>query len=469
MRDVGVDAAIAANRFGLGARPGELAAITGDPRGWLTAQLQGVPPQIVDPALQSSVYVVTTLEEMQRANREARAQASMAGGQAAVPAAVNRGAVYRPQYIAEVTARLRQGVTTDRPFLERITQFWTNHFAVSVDKGELLGVAGSYEREAIRPNVLGTFSNLLLAVETHPAMLLYLDNFRSVGPDSQAALAASRRGRRDLGINENLAREILELHTLGVDAGYTQADVTAFARVITGWSIGSENGGLAGGGIPGAYQFRPALHEPGAQTIVGRRYAQDGEGQGRAVLEDLARSPATARHIATKLARHFIADQPSDHTVRGIARAFLDSEGHLPAVYRAVVEQSQAWEQPLARYKTPNDYVFSVYRGLGLPVAPDHGAQGAFDNLGQRTWSPASPAGWPDRDADWDGASALMKRLQWAQQLGQRQGGKLDAREIAPQLLGGTLTPATRTAVEHAASAPQALTLLLASPEFMRR
>jgi uncharacterized protein (DUF1800 family) len=164
--------------------------------------------------------------------------------------------------------------------------FWSNHFAVSVDKFAVLGIAGSFEREAIRPHVMGRFHDLLLAVETHPAMLLYLDNQQSIGPDSMVARRAANRGRT-VGLNENLAREILELHTLGVDGGYTQADVTSFAKVLTGWSIGGGEGRLAGGAI-GTFFFRPEVHEPGAQTVVRRRYAQDAEAQGLATLADLA-------------------------------------------------------------------------------------------------------------------------------------------------------------------------------------
>ena len=466
MRD-SMAAAIAANRFGLGARPGELDTIAHDPRGWLTAQLTGPAPLITDPDLHDTVYVVSMIEEMRSINRDARAAAMKSGGAMAASDVgnVNNGAIFGPQYTAEVLARLQQGATTERPFVERLVQFWSNHFAVSVDKGDLTGLAGCYEREVIRPHVLGNFSDLLLAAETHPAMLTYLDNFRSTGPGSQAAQKA-----RNVGINENLAREILELHTLGVDGGYSQADVTAFARVISGWSVGTAEGGFAGGGLPGTFAFRSNLHEPGTQQVDGRQYEEAGQAQGRAVLDDLARHPATAHHLATKLARQFIADEPPDEAVRNIARAFSDSNGHLPTVYQSVVNQAQAWQQPLPKYKTPSDYVFSVYRALQLPATPpDKGAQGIFETLGQRTWMPTSPAGYADRSADWDGGSALMKRLQWAGQLGQRLGAKLDARALAPQLLGDTLTVDTRTALGRAASGGQALMLLLASPEFMHR
>jgi uncharacterized protein (DUF1800 family) len=463
--------AIAANRFGLGARPGELALIGGDARAWLHAQLRGPPPQLAGADLRPSVQILAQALDLRReiqAQRKARAAGGSAASGAEDPAQQRLPQFLRPIYASEVTARLQQAVSTERPFVERLTQFWTNHFAISVDKQFLAGLAGSFEREAIRPHVLGSFTDMLLAVETHPAMQLYLDNYLSVGPNS---LAAQRRARREaprIGINENLAREILELHTLGVGGGYAQNDVTTFAEVITGWSIGGEGGPFAGG-EPGRFLFRPELHEPGAKVVLGRRYPDQGFGQGVAVLRDLAHERATARFIATKLARHFIQDEPPPEAVVHLAEAFARSGGDLPSVYAALIEAREAWIQPLAKYKTPADYVVSSFRGLALSPTPQHSPLAPFEVLGQRTWQPGSPAGWPDRSADWDGASALVKRIQWADALSARLANLCDARQLAPQLLGATLTDATRAAVAHTASAAQALTLLLASPEFMRR
>jgi uncharacterized protein (DUF1800 family) len=310
---------------------------------------------------------------------------------------------------------------------------------------------------------------LLLAVERHPAMLLYLDNYRSVGPDSRLAGRAQERAGKSLGINENLAREIMELHTLGVDGGYSQSDVTAFAKVITGWSIGAAGTGLAGGGVPGEFFFRTNIHQPGSQTVFGRRYGQAGQAQGESVLLDLAANPATALHIATQLARHFIADDPPPEAVARLAKVFTRTAGDLPAVYRALIAESTAWAQPLSKFKTPNDYMISAWRALDLPIEDARQVPSLFASLGQRVWSPNSPAGWPDRSPDWDGASALMQRLRWADQIGQRVGASVNAMELAPQILGGTLGENTRVALGRAASAAQAVTLLLAAPEFMRR
>ncbi|HXN79769.1 MAG TPA: DUF1800 domain-containing protein [Steroidobacteraceae bacterium] len=459
--------AVAANRFGLGARPGELARIADDGRDWLRAQLHPAPPAIADAALQPSQQILAQALELRQqiqAARKARRAADDAATQQKLPQFL------RPIYVGEVIARLQQAVSTERPFLERLTQFWTNHFAVSIDKQFLSGLAGSFEREAIRPHVLGNFSDLLLAVETHPAMLLYLDNHLSVGPHSEAALRLQRRAQpRKIGINENLAREILELHTLGVGGGYTQADVTAFAEVITGWSIGGAEGGRFAAGVPGRFLFRSEVHEPGAKRVRDRRYGDGGYGQGVGVLRDLAVHPSTAHFVAGKFARHFIADEPPREAVARLAQAFTTSGGDLPTVYRALIDSREAWEEPLAKYKTPSDYIISGYRGLGLPVDAQHAPLAPFEVLGQRTWSPGSPAGWPDRSADWDGASALMKRIEWADAVGQRVGSRCDAVKLAPQLLGANLSTATAGAVAHAASAAQAVTLLLAAPEFMRR
>jgi uncharacterized protein (DUF1800 family) len=284
--------AIAANRFGLGARPVELERIGAHAPDWLIAQLKGAPPVLSDSGLRTSESVLLETMDVRRERRDAggkkaikqRAKAGASAGTDDTSAGTeNNGAaddasaraaviqnllklpqIYRPIYISEATARLRHAATTDRPFVERITQFWTNHFAVSIDKIAVLGLAGAFEREAIRPHVLGNFTDLLLAVEQHPAMLLYLDNYLSVGPGSRLArMAARRQTERKIGINENLAREILELHTLGVNGKYTQQDVTTFAQVLTGWSIGGDFGRLKDG-EPGQFTFREALHEPGA-------------------------------------------------------------------------------------------------------------------------------------------------------------------------------------------------------------
>lgn len=446
----GYTASAAVNRFGLGARPGELAAAGADPVGWLRAQLHASPQPAGSEALPGSGQIGALVAP-------ARTEPTK------LPA------LLRPKYVAEAQVRFRHAVTTPAPLTERLVHFWSNHFAVSVDKIATLGFAGPMEREAIRPNLFGRFDELLLAAVRHPAMILYLDNQASIGPDSKAAkFAARRKGVREPGLNENLAREILELHTLGVAGGYAQADVTNLARILTGWSVGGGPGRLAAG-EPGEFVFRDIVHEPGAQELLGKRYAQSGYEQGVAALRSLAAHPATARHVATKLARHFVADAPPPSLVEKLVTAFRAHRGALLPVYEVLIDAPESWSTDAAKFKTPADYVHSTFRGLGIPVAGGRSGLVAFELLGQRTWSPGSPAGWPDTAADWDGASSIMKRIEWSDAIGARLGDRRDAKRMAPALLGESLGGDTALALARAASGAQAITLLLTSPEFMRR
>ncbi|MCI0433346.1 MAG: DUF1800 domain-containing protein, partial [Gemmatimonadetes bacterium] len=306
---------------------------------------------------------------------------------------------------------------------------------------------------------------------SHPAMILYLDNQASIGPHSQIAnRTAARAGstERKLDINENLAREILELHTVGVNGGYTQADVTSFALALTGWSIGG-NRGRFNEGEAGKFEFREIMHEPGAQTVLGKRYGEDGVAQPRAVLRDLARHPATAAHIATKLVRHFVADDPPADAVARIEQAFRDSDGDLPTVHAALVSLPQVWSAPPPKFKTPHEFVVSTFRMFEFVPAEPRQVAAPFELLGQRPFSPGSPAGWPDTAERWDGPDALLKRIEWAAAVGDRVGARYRPLDLGAQALGETLKEQTRTAIARAASAAQGVTLLLASPEFQRR
>jgi uncharacterized protein (DUF1800 family) len=460
---------IAVLRFGLGARPGDLEAASGDPRDWLRAQIRGSLPlagtTAVTPSDQIFAAVLAAREQRQELKREA-AQSAAADIQAA--SNVLRDA-YQPHYHAQVLARAQSAALTTRPFGERLVHFWSNHFAISADKGAIFGLAGTLENEAIRPHVNGRFIDLLTAVEQHPAMIAFLDNQFSVGADSPAArFAARRQTKRQFGINENLAREILELHTLGVDGGYTQTDVTRFAQIITGWSIGGGKGRLAGGET-GRFYFRDNLHEPGAKTFLGKSYPQDGRAQGEAVLADLAHHPSTARFIATKLARHFIADEPPPAAVERLTHAYLKSGGDLPQVYAALIEAPEAWEAQSRKFKTPEDFVFSTLRALNVaPQRPEEVIR-SFELLGQRQYTPGSPAGWADTAKNWDGSDALMHRVLWASRVAERHEQGRDPLEVAASSLGGFARPETLAALRRATSGSQALALLLMSPEFQRR
>ncbi|MEP6547247.1 MAG: DUF1800 domain-containing protein [Gammaproteobacteria bacterium] len=487
-----MQAEIAVLRFGLGARPGDLLAAAGDPRAWLTAQLKGPVPLAGNTVLAPSDQIFTELQAAREQRRETRRDAAQpdtaiapAGGAAsaitaaAVPNAVREA--YLPHYRAQVLARAQSAALTARPFAERLVHFWTNHFAVSADKAAVVGVAGTLENEAIRPHVSGRFVELLTAVEQHPAMIAFLDNQYSVGGDSELALLAARRSarqlarngaadpaRREFGINENLAREILELHTLGVNGGYTQSDVTSFAQIITGWSIGGGKGRRAGG-LPGRFYFRENLHQPGAKTLLRKTYYEGGQRQGEAVLEDLAAHPATAHFIAAKLVRHFIADEPPPAAVAHVARAFLKSGGDLPRVYAALIEAPEAWDTGMRKFKTPQDFVFSTLRALNVSPRRPEEVLRSFELLGQRQYTPGSPAGWPDTAKSWDGSDALMRRVLWASRIAGRFERGIDPVDLAGSSLGNYARPETVTALRHASSGTQALALLLMSPEFQRR
>lgn len=490
-----VKAAIAANRFGLGAKPGDAERIGGDPKGWLEAQLEsasGATPNPADPLESARVLEeARSLQAVRQARRRAALRAAdgerpavkpeSAKPEAVKPEAVTPDAIrqlgrfLRDHYLEQAGERHRRAIETDAPFVERLVHFWSNHFAVSADKRLIGALAGLYEQEAIRPNVTGRFLDLLLAAERHPAMLLYLDNAGSMGPSSRAARAASRRGRQ-LGLNENLAREVMELHTLGVDGGYDQQDVTEFAKVLTGWSVAGvrQRRGLGGANVSaaeaGAFQFRPSMHEPGEKVVLGKRYAEDGVHEGEAVLEALALHPATARHLATKLARHFVADDPPESLVARLGDVYLRNDGELMPVYRALLDADESWSAPLAKFKTPEEFVISTYRALGGRSPQNLRQVTSFlTQLGQRPFTPGSPAGWPDTSASWDGSDALLKRIEWGVTVGRAVGDRLEPVPLAESVLGAVASKDTIASIRRAESASQALALLIAAPEFQRR
>jgi uncharacterized protein (DUF1800 family) len=484
-----LEAAIAANRFGLGARPGDAARIGRDARGWLAAQLEREPrpTRTAGPPRSSRVLAeVRELRIVRQAAAQARANLSQPPETAPrapppasgvdEPAIREFGAFIRDRYVEQTAERHRLAIDSDRPFVERLVHFWSNHFAVSADKQPLAAIAGLYEQEAIRPYVLGNFYDLLLAAVRHPAMILYLDNQTSMGPESRAASFVRRNRGRELGLNENLAREILELHTLGVDGGYTQRDVTELAKVITGWSIGGALGQGArvlarvGGdaGAPGEFHFRAMMHEPGSKTILGKTYREGGVEEGEDVLRALALHPKTAHHLATKLARHFVADAPPAALVERLASAYLRADGELDPVYRALIEADESWREPLAKFKTPHDFVISAYRVLDRPPEDLRPVTAFLTAAGQRPYTPGSPAGWPDTAASWNGGDALLKRVEFAAAAGRVVGDRIEPLSRAGEVLGA-LGEHTTLAIRGAESGAQGLALLLSAPEFQRR
>ena len=456
---VAYSAHIAANRFGLGARPGDLEEIGSDGPDWLTDQLSSrQSSQISGEGLRTSKdNVLETFEKLQERRQGSRDRDNKTKKQNRKrDSMMERVGAYR----AEVEARTRHAIVTAQPFRERLVQFWSNHFTVSMTKPQVANIAGSYEREAIRPHVTGRFAELLTAVVQHPAMLIYLDNLRSAGPKSAAGK------RRDLGLNENLAREILELHTLGVNGGYTQNDVAAFAASLTGWTVPVR---ARFGGEPGTFYFQRFMHEPGRKAVLGKSYTEQGVEQGEAILRDLAAHPETAKFVATKLARHFIADDPPPQMIERISETFLETDGDLEAVATSLIMSPEAWRTPLAKFKSPNEFLISTLRSLGADGTASDNLLPSFTLLGQRPFGAPSPAGWPDREEDWTGPDAIKKRLEWATALTERIPILQSPSAVAASALGGSLSGRTAIAVERAASDAQGLVLFLMSPEFQRR
>ncbi|MBD3733003.1 MAG: DUF1800 domain-containing protein [Sphingopyxis sp.] len=471
---------LAANRFGLGRRWDDPAI--GDPQQWLTRQLGAFDPApAAIAALPGRAAIAAAYlgyrEDRQAMRREA-ADMPMSEEEKGMDPELRRlsRSEIRRHYVDAAGARLANAVATPTPFPERLTHFWANHFAVSADKITMIGFAGNHEFEAIRPNIMGKFADLLIAAVRHPAMLLYLDQAQSFGPDSPVAQRVRRRQKQaKLGLNENLAREILELHTLGVRTGYTQADVTAFAKALTGLTVAGFGKGagqrlMPADARPGDTVFIAQLHEPGAQTILGKRYDQPGARQGEAVLRDLAVHPATAAHIATKLARHFTGDTPSPALVERLTADFRQTGGDLPSLYRTLIASPEPWAGAPTMFKSPWDWAVSTMRALKLPaIGEKQNVPAIFTQLGQPLWRPGSPAGYDDLVATWAGSAALMQRVEIASRIAGRIGDRVDARKLAPLILADAMTPDIEQAIARADSPGQALAMLFASPAFLRR
>lgn len=477
-----IDAAIAMNRFGLGARPTGNAPV--NPADWLKSQIRSYEPSFPAMASQPSrADIAAGFREYQLDRKDFRAaQKDAAAAMAADdmpqidPAKIEKVVnTLRLQYVAAADARLDAAISSDTDFAERLVHFWSNHFAVSIDKLPVLALAGDYEFTAIRPHIMGTFADLLYAAVTHPAMLLYLDQAQSIGPNSPLATRVAARRNKALGLNENLAREILELHTLGVRTVYDQKDVTEFARALTGYTVGGMAKGpiqrfMAQNGKDGDSQFFAPIHEPGDRVVIGRRYSQQGGSQARAILSDIAAHLATAKHIATKLAQHFAADVPPPALVARLEKSFLESGGDLPRLYRTLIESPEMWLPQQAKFKSPWDWVISSLRALNVRELPNS-RQGVnmLAQLGQPIWKPGSPAGFSDTTENWAGGAALMGRVEIASRLAERSANRVDARILAPRVLSGQLGVMTTESIARAESPSQGLALLLLSPEFLRR
>ncbi len=464
----------ALNGFGLGARPGEQRRI-GDPRGWLRAQLQGDAPLLRAPAEGSPDAIADAVRAFRqigqvdlttRTEPEERRQTRQRARRGLVAIAA-----------AESRAALTERVTTARPFVERLVAFWSNHLCVSIDAKILVApLAGSYERDAIRPHVLGRFEDMVLASATHPAMLVYLDNFQSVGPKSQGAQAGRRRGQggqQARGLNENYARELLELHTLGVDGGYTQQDVQELAKILTGWTVA---------GLARAQQrmrsstderlefaFQELRHEPGSKSVLGVRYAEGGVEEGQRAIRALARHPSTARFLATKLVTHFVSDQPAAPAVERIARVYRDTDGDLRAVSAALVELPEAWTANARKFRTPQDWLVGVVRAFDAPEA-GAASMPLLRQLRHPIWSPQAPKGFGDTTQEWADPDSLLNRAELARTIARR----MRAQRIDPRILLEVVDvpagdPLHTLLADNTIAPDERIALALAGPAFQWR
>lgn len=489
-------AALALHRFGLGPRLGSIAGIASDPQGALIADMErntaarvtGYDLPRSDAAMRADFQdrQERKQERLEQARAEGKAIAARKRARAAPQSDTGSMAASdadpmkesadamkesnaRPErraerrvtaqiYLDESEARTAMALAADTGVAERLVWFWSNHFCVSARKGPVRPIAGAFEREAIRPHVLGRFVDMLLAVESHPAMLIYLDNARSFGPNSRVGRNSGR------GLNENLAREILELHTLGVRSVYSQQDVTSFAKVLTGWTVVGPRRDNARGG---QFEFSPDRHEPGPHTVVGKSYADTGFEQGRAVLTDVARHPATARHVATKLATHFVADAPPQSLVDRLAKRFLETEGNLKEVSRALLQSDEAWNAPRSKLKRPSEWIVGAMRAVGASAQNRRLVNEAQNMLGEPLWRAPSPRGFSDQSAEW--IDGLAERLDVASFLSRRLAPPGDPMAVLEQTLGPLASEKTRSTIARAEDRTQALTLLFMAPEFQLR
>jgi uncharacterized protein (DUF1800 family) len=473
-------AVLALNRFGMGPRPGSVEAIAADPREALMAELEHPPAYpAAAAALPTSAKAYRTVTDAnarrqskvilaKRAEDQARQQQTMGaapatetGAQGASDAALKAAADAVPDpgrqiYLDEAKLRTEAALGATIGFTERLVWFWSNHFCISADK--IRSMSGAYEREAIRPHVLGRFADMLLAVESHPAMLFFLDNLASMGANSIAGINRSR------GLNENLARETLELHTLGVRTGYTQDDVIGLSNAFTGWTLVPPGDNPEHGG---EYSFNPRLHEPGPQKVLGKLYEDEAAGQARAVLRDLAVHPATATHLASKLAAHFIADSPPPALVERMAKSFLDTSGDLKEVAKTMVLSDEAWTEPRTKLRRPGEWVVGMVRATGITQVDAARYTGGQALLGEPLWRPASPKGFPDDEASW--IDGMGRRLDVANNFAERVADRADPDEIIGGVLASSVSPEVSEAVGRAESRQQALVLLFMSADFQRR
>jgi uncharacterized protein (DUF1800 family) len=477
----------ALNRLGYGPRPADAAAIAAEGAGpWLDRFLneQLDPRRLPQPAsltarldglevlTLSQAELFARYREATQAAREARRE--KAQGMTADADAINavREKV-RPLVAQAATARLSRALQSPAQLEEVLAEFWFNHFNVFAGKNAVGVLLADYEQRAIRPHVLGRFRDMLGATARHPAMLIYLDNAQSVvagyQPPQRARRLLERRpelkARVPAGLNENYARELMELHTLGVDGGYTQRDVTELARMLTGWGLDTRK--ALAGGRGDLFAFDAHKHDTGAKTWLGETVRGGGLAEGEHALDVLARHPATARHLATKFAQAFVADEPPASLVDKLAANFSATGGDLREFTRTLIRSDEFWRRDAyqAKFKTPYQYLVSSLRALDLQPANLQPLLAALAQAGQPLFGAATPDGYKNTAAAWRNPEALTQRVQLATTLGQRSG--VSAERLAATLGASVSEPTRRTLAAEPAA--QQVALLLASPDFMKR
>ncbi|MEL0629222.1 DUF1800 domain-containing protein [Psychromonas aquatilis] len=465
------NAVIATQRFSLGARANDLKRIQKIEKQWLLNQLNFQPAVNFNTALPHSNNILKIQSDFRTAQRAYRKKVKEAEKLNLTSDSQNKqqqSAIVKnikapknpngPLYRKLIQDTLKQAITADNSFNWRCLDFFSNHFSVTAQNSTMRGLCATLEREAIAAHLFSSFEELILAVYQHPAMLIYLNNETSIGP-------STRYAKNNRGLNENLAREIMELHTLGVNGGYQQQDVTELAKGITGWSVGRPGKDKKQGFI-----FRAKMHETGVRTLMGKKYPSDGINQGIQMLKDIANHPNTARFVCTKIIQHFINDQPPEALINHLTHHWHKSHGQLKVVFQALINHPLSWQAPLQKYKTPREYVISTYRAITLKNIPIQQVENALTVLGQRPFQAGSPAGYGDLQEDWDGASALMARINWISNLmTKKRLQKINVKKLIETLFADTLSEHSYQMITRAETRHQALVLLFLSPEFLRR
>jgi uncharacterized protein (DUF1800 family) len=495
------------NRLGYGPRPGDVEKVRAmGVQRYIDEQLR--PERIPDTAINARLAELTTIgmssrqlaDEYERPQMEARRERKQEA-KAEEPVAGNRKPADPLQQkansvIVELSGqKMLRAVYSERQLQEVLTDFWFNHFNVDARKGRDRFLLTEYERETIRPRVLGRFRELLGATAKSPAMLFYLDNWMSADPNGPHPAAdpdsiARRRvmrggfGRRPVmpavpreqaqgkktpkGLNENYGRELMELHTLGVDGGYTQKDVTEVARAFTGWTIDHPRQG-------GGFTFEPRIHDNGQKVVLGHVIkAGGGESDGEQVLDILATQPSTARFIATKLARRFVSDTPPPALIDRAAARFRQTDGDLREVLRTILASPEflSADAYKAKTKTPFEFVVSALRATGAEVQDAKPLVRELQQLGMPLYMCQPPTGYKDTGDAWVNTGALVNRMNFALRLASNQVPRVSLGDLTTRtglILGDEVSDTTRATIAKATTAAQMAALTLGSPEFQRR